>query len=804
MSDSDFSDEFEDVLFPAQPEEITVTLNAKDERKPRNTISLEERKIRHRVHWWYIACMGCHGLVRNSWCNDVYLQQTLRAALLISLRNEVSFALQDSDKLISVKSRRLLDSLRHLMVWWNDNFKVRGKSLLYKKNWNEFSVRSERVDFDKFNQIMLRRRGNNELSSQGFLILLRSLGFQARLVFSLQPPDFSETRLTNRVGSPSPETKTVGRRIADRKNTGGTSAQRLLANMRGSVNVKAAPQPAVKTESHPVVWIEVWDKFTKKYISVDPSVLKIIEVGKFRSSLSPPSTDTRNKVMYVLGFDRKGGVRDITRRYSCDYNAKLRRRRMTRNAWFAAWYDNFICHSLSRSSRHHLNKVDGFEKEEFFRRDRDEGMPNSVGDFNNHPLYALESQLNRNEVLFPKQSCGFIRKKGAPKQRKVGKKPINDNFTIAVYKREFVHETKSAKAWFLRGRVLKMGEQPMLVRPGTSKEEEENVRLYAEFQTEPYSPPSVVDGVVPKNAYGNVDAYVSSMIPIGGSHFTGRFSVQAAKIIGVDFAPAAVGFTFSKGGSSVKTEGVIVASEFLEALELVDQQLSDEDEESAEKKRVLGLLKIWKVYVTKMKIKNRLDREHGVAEDVDKEGQIEGSEEEEEEEETSDQESGVESEASEGGFFLGEHGVPEEQENSDKLFPDAQSADKTVQVVESNPDSDKGLSDVYFSHKEPSKSAFEADSDDAISEIYYSDKEPNLASNADVQEKDDTLKERQMDDEIVADSPLHEVPEKDPNEVQSDKDGDTLSNGLSDELYYSDKATGTNAQSYDFEYSDSE
>ena len=50
------------------------------------------------------------------------------------------------------------------------------------------------------------------------------------------------------------------------------------------------------------------------------------------------------------------------------------------------------------------------------------------------------------------------------------------------------------------------------------EDDEGETGLYAEFQTEVYVPPPVVEGRVPKNSFGNIDIYVPSMVPQGGTH----------------------------------------------------------------------------------------------------------------------------------------------------------------------------------------------------------------------------------------------------------------------------------------------
>jgi xeroderma pigmentosum group C-complementing protein len=42
--------------------------------------------------------------------------------------------------------------------------------------------------------------------------------------------------------------------------------------------------------------------------------------------------------------------------------------------------------------------------------------------------------------------------------------------------------------------------------------------LYAAHQVELYRPPPIENGGIPKNAYGNIDLFVDSMLPEGAVH----------------------------------------------------------------------------------------------------------------------------------------------------------------------------------------------------------------------------------------------------------------------------------------------
>ena len=131
--------------------------------------------------------------------------------------------------------------------------------------------------------------------------------------------------------------------------------------------------------------------------------------------------------------------------------------------------------------------------------------------------------------------------------------------------------------------------------------------LYALFQTEPYAAPPVVNGRVPKNAFGNIDIYVSSMIPPGGVHIRHPESSRAARVLGIDYSDAVTGFEFKGRHGTAVVKGVVIAQDYQEALLTVLQGFDDERRQEEEEKRALEALKMWKRIVTGLKIRQRID-----------------------------------------------------------------------------------------------------------------------------------------------------------------------------------------------------
>ena len=253
---------------------------------------------------------------------------------------------------------------------------------------------------------------------------------------------------------------------------------------------------------------------------------------------------------------------------------------------------------------------DEIEDNELAAREAQEGMPKNVADFKGHPIFALERHLRRNEVIYP--------------LREAGKISAGSGATVEpVYRRKDVHVVRSADQWYRKGRDVKEGEQPLkraisrrsdMNTPMDEDEVgEDGTGLYAEFQTAVYVPPPTVRGKVPRNAYGNLDIFVPSMIPAGAIHLQHPIAAHAAKVLGVDYADAVTGFNFKGRQGTAVVNGIVVAEEYREALVNVVRAMEDEQAEAEQLKRTNLALQMWRRFVTALRIRDKIDKEYADA-----------------------------------------------------------------------------------------------------------------------------------------------------------------------------------------------
>lgn len=659
--DSDSFDDLEDVDIDAmfsdnpQPEQETlnITINQqpgeedgkrKSRRRKAIVVPKEERLRRKLVHQLYLMTMTCHGVVRNKWCNDYLLQVSLKTNIPEEIqeifeKNNRSSAKEELDY---VKLRRFIEGMRRMSAWWGKRFRVMAQGLV-RKDWADLLVKQEAtcgtVNLERFRSLISTHRGSRDLGAQGFVALARSIGVNARLVFSLQPPDFKSI-----TAAPKPEDKKEETPIEEKHPEPKSEFDPVFIPdpkaelLRKSRNRPSSPsKPGRGTlrnkytfpvSSYPVFWCEVWNPYTKKWITVDPIVNNVVEVmpSRRKCKFEAPASDHTHQTLYVLAYDRYGGVKDVTRRYTQYYNARTSKRRIESvSEKDEHWYGQMLKGARSKYTQGRYNEADILESKEFHNRDISEGVPNNMTDFKNHPVYALESQLRQDEVIYPKNEsskCGTFR-------------PMNKNTVVPVYKRSHVFQLRSAKAWYLRGRVLKVGAQPLKTKEKQASQIEDDdddgkVRLYAEFQTELYRAPRIEDGQITKNAYGNVEIFTPTMMPENGhlvkvlELLTIKLLERAARdILRIDYARAIVAFDFGDTGGkknrnrtpSAKVGGILIDVQYKEAMDLIVENLLEIEREEQRKKVELTALRAWSFFLKKLVITDRLNRQHGQLED---------------------------------------------------------------------------------------------------------------------------------------------------------------------------------------------
>lgn len=496
------------------------------------------------------------------------------------------------------------------------------------------------LDGADFREASKKLQGSRDVGAQLFCALLRSLGVRARLVCSLQPLSFTSAGPTlPKSTKPKPVTKVTQKERtkqavaqyaafaasagASKDNVGSPSTARRRLGHPNASNYDFQPSPAppkpqrvlqspapIRESAHPVFWVEVLDRGYQKWQPVDP----VVTHSFFRVKVfEPPITDKENCLSYVVAFDADGTAKDVTRRYAKAYTAKTRRLRVeTALKDDGEWWRKVMI-PLRKRRPSDLEQIEDSELADVEAR---EPMPRDVQDFKDHPVYALERHMRRCEVLIPgAKPSGTI---GAGSRGSLEK----------IYRRRDVRVAKSADKWYRLGREVKPNEIPAKWLPKKSRPrgwrfgndndkddgdgdgvdggDSAGTPIYTIEQTDLYEPPPVRNGRVPKNKFGNIDAYVPSMIPRGAVHLVHEHAARAAFLAGVDYAPALTGFQFKGQHGTAVLSGIVVAQEFEAAVRAVIDGMADAEQELEDEKRRLVALRMWRRLLMSLRIRERI------------------------------------------------------------------------------------------------------------------------------------------------------------------------------------------------------
>ncbi|XP_043229195.1 DNA repair protein complementing XP-C cells homolog isoform X1 [Amphibalanus amphitrite] len=335
-------------------------------------------------------------------------------------------------------------------------------------------------------------------------------------------------------------------------------------------------------------WAEVYVEEELRWISVDVVGGGVHCVTQIRKRATAP-------LVYVVGCDNAGHIKDLTARYDPKWHSSTRKLRVEPDWWSEA----------TDAWRAAPTRRDKEEDEEMMRDLQERPMPQSIAEFKDHPLYALERHLLKFEAIYPPTAVplGYI---GKGERR------------TPVYARECVRTLHSRETWIKQARVVKEGEKPYKIVKARPKWDrvlqkaitDKPLEVFGRWQTAEYVPPRAEGGKVPRNDYGNVELFKPSMLPGGTVHLNVEGLSRVAKRLGIDCAPAMVGWDYHCGGSHPVFEGYVVCEEFEDTL--MDAWEADQREarRRQREKREKRILDNWRRLVRGLLIRQRLARKY--------------------------------------------------------------------------------------------------------------------------------------------------------------------------------------------------
>ena len=393
----------------------------------------------------------------------------------------------------------------------------------------------------------------------------------------------------------------------------------------------------------PTYWTEVFCPATHKCIPVSALVNQVIAKNTEDLAHFEPRGAAADKAMvvicYVLAHSSDGTAKDVTVRYVRNriwpgktrmyrlfpqrvavHNRRGKAIRFVKDDWFKRVMG---CYQREESK---LTLADEIEDQTDLvpiipvskvKDGSGDGGQETMAGYKSSKEFVLERHLRRDEALIP--MAKIVKHFHVGKGDKATKEP--------VYRREDVLSCRTVESWHKEGRQIKPGEQPMkhvpfravtLIRKreieGAAKETGEKPLqgMYAERQTEWIIPdPIGPDGAIPKNAFGNIDVYVSTMVPRGAVHIPLRGTRAVCKKLGIDFAEAVTGFEFGRQRAVPVITGVVVAVDHEDTVIDAWEEQQEIQRQKEDAKRTARILGLWKKFLLGSRVLERMKKEYG-------------------------------------------------------------------------------------------------------------------------------------------------------------------------------------------------
>lgn len=405
-----------------------------------------------------------------------------------------------------------------------------------------------------------------------------------------------------------------------------------------SVPKKKPSKKYDRAVAFPNYWVEVCSPVSHKYIPVDPIVLSTIasndELLQTFEPRGKKAEKAKQVMAYTVGFSADGTAKDVTVRYLKRhqlpgktkgmrmpvekvpiYNRKGKVKRYEEYDWFRTLMSIYDRPGPKRTAADDLEEQTDLKPFQPAKNEGKEVEKESLQWYKQSADYVLEQHLRREEAIKP--DAKPVKTFTAGKGDKAKEHP--------VFRRDDVLVCKTVESWHKEGRELKIGEQPVKQVPMRAvtlirKREIEDAQretgekptqgLYHKDQTDWIIPPPIQDGHIPRNAFGNIDVYVPTMVPRGAVHLPLKGSAKICKKLEIDFAEACTGFEFGKQRAVPVLTGVVVAKEYEGMVRDAWRVANEEQKRKEDTKRTAAALHWWRKMLLGLRVLDRMRNEY--------------------------------------------------------------------------------------------------------------------------------------------------------------------------------------------------
>ncbi|KAG3136293.1 hypothetical protein PC128_g25925 [Phytophthora cactorum] len=560
-------------------------------RRPPIRLTKDEKQREMALHQTHLLVLLA---TRIKW-KQLSRSQVLRG-LLLSLT-----ATSDVDFFADMRQQPLSYSLELLVRWFNREYKISDEV-------EEYATQGELITESSLMNVFFARQGRDYELAVLFAALCGALQLRYRLTCALDPLLVQKGKTFEASFKQRPNKRRRAQNVADRLK------KKLLsgdAEEKREVDEELEPESTGNVRRVFWLWCEVLDEKHKNWIHVD-AVRRLVN----RPQEVEPLRGKAARFSYVVSIQDDGLLVDVTSRYTVQWSKSLELR--LADSWLKRSIERFnedttdqrpVTEAAARLVRPgDVENALVQEKKKLETLKLAEGMPTSLEGFRKHHLYILERHLGQFECLHPRKVIGLF--KGQP-----------------VFLREHVQPLRSAFKWRRLGREVKESERQKPAKwqskgsdPGGGDDSDEalqegkpsgSLAFFGLWQTTEFEPPPMVDGRVPKNKYGNIEVWSPAHVPRGAVHLHLPRIDAIAESLGIDFAPAVVGFEVRNGRPMPKMSGIVVAQSHEEMLLDAHAERQQQAIEKAIAHNQKLVLKRWEKLTKRVLLRQRLEDDYG-------------------------------------------------------------------------------------------------------------------------------------------------------------------------------------------------
>lgn len=592
------------------PESFVVPLGQPKEdsvRKERLRAIVKEKKRKVAIHNLGLLSYTLHATSRNRLLTSKPAQRALKKLLPDSFMSKVKKAKKAIKNRLHDSDVQLVYVIKYLIKWFRLNYKIvcNGLRVLgYLPPNNDpksfYPLNAESVDQSSFISKIKRFSHNRDFGAQLFTGLIRCIGFEARLIFS--------------VPVISPKSKILQPKLDPRR-----------LELKNDYDLL-----------YPYFWTEIINPIDESELFVVETCAfhdeekRFTRVPRYKHSLNSfvhgfyPVQDQFNSMsmMYVIALDQSGHIFDVSSRYMKSISYR--------------WFDRIDLRTdLGRSFLLYCSIL------RILNKGRSIDSPNILKELeclkylglNNYEIPKTRAAIKRNPNFTTRDSLRYdelLDENAQPvaSVRIDGKKE-------PIFFRNEVIVGKSEQQWKFLGRSIIESEKKNYIKltkallPRTIARkrmynlniqngipELNAVKLYSFNQTCSFIKDKVVYNndvaVLPKNKFGNIEIFKEWMVPDGCawlqmSHI--ETILSSKKNSDINYVPVVTGFSFRKKGYAIpKKQGVLVPVEQVKQAKKFWLQVKLEQHQELNRQRSVRGLLTWYALLKRLRLKSRLDK----------------------------------------------------------------------------------------------------------------------------------------------------------------------------------------------------